>query len=95
MKESIEAQKKIMYIPIVNVGVLYICMYNCLKRRLTDRQTMKIFPYLFGYAVPVGLFWMIMSKTIPSLEWLFGLCTMYLTPLAMSYGLIKYQENEL
>lgn len=95
MKDSIETQKKIMYIPIVNVGVLFLCLYNCLQRRITDKQTMKLFFYVLRYALPVGLLWMCLSKALPSLEWLFGLCTMYLTPLAMSYGLIKYQENEL
>lgn len=92
---STDTQRKFMYIPIVNMLTTASTLFNCICVHPPPKIQLKIFPYLFGYTIPAALFWMILAKLLPSLQGLFSICTMYITPLAMSYGLIKYQEKYL
>ena len=88
-------QKKLVLFPLVNISILFIVLINCFCNRVSIKTWMKVFPYLFGYTIPMGLLWMILAQSLPNLSWLFSFCSMYFTPLTMGCGLIKYQEKHL
>lgn len=92
---SLETQRKLMYIPIVNIANLFILVYNSRCLNIKPKTTFMVFPYLFGYTIPVALFWGLLMYFLPGLRELLYLCSLYTTPLCMSFGILKYEEKYL
>lgn len=91
---STELQRRIMFIPLLNLGNFFIAAYNCRQTSHPVAMNFKLCVRAFCMAVPVSLFWSILSSLLPQLEDLFWLCCIYTAPLSMSYGLIKLKEKE-
>lgn len=90
-----KTQRKIMFYPVINIVNIFICLNNTLTMRTNLKQTMRVFPYLFGYAVLPGILWVLVVGLLPIVAKTIYPLVIYLWPLCMSYGLIKYQEKYL
>lgn len=88
-------QGRIMYVPIMNILTIFFVLYNCLALHPTTRTWVKVYRYLFGYAIPPAIFWMIIAQLFPVLSGICSVATMYITPIFMSYGLIRFQQKYL
>lgn len=92
---STELQRRIMFIPVVNFGNIFIAFLNCTRSPRPVLMGSKVGIRFTCSVLPVCIFWSILSVLFPQLEELFWLCFIYTGPLCMSYGLIKLQEKEL
>ncbi len=90
---STELQRRIMFIPLVNLGNFFIAALNCRKTSRPAAMRFKVMVCAACMAVPVALLWGGLSALFPQLEDLFYLCCIYTAPVCMSYGLIKLQEK--
>lgn len=92
---SINAQEKLIYLPIVNIFTIFIALYNCVCTHTPIRVWTKIYLYLLGYTIPSVVFWAIIAGLFPALSSICTVATMYISPLFMSYGLILFQKKHL
>lgn len=90
---STELQRRIMFIPVVNLGNFFIAVLNCRKTSRPTAMGFKVGVRAVCATLPVALFWGILAALFPQLEDLFYLCCIYTGPICMSYGLIKLQEK--
>lgn len=90
---STELQRRIMFIPVVNLGNFFIALLNCRKTSNPTAMGFKVGIRVVCIFLPVSLFWGVLSALLPQLEDLFYLCCIYTGPVCMSYGLIKLQEK--
>lgn len=89
----ISTQKTMMFIPVVNVFVLYVWLYNAIVKRETIGTILKSFFRCIAFAFPCWLFLSIFSRGSYGLEHFGSLVIMYCVPLVCSYVLIRYQES--
>ena len=90
---STETQRKIMLIPLVNMANIFICLNNNIYMHANTKLVLKSLVYLFCYTLPVGFLWMLICSIVPAMADILYPLMMYVMPLCMSYGLIKYQEK--
>ena len=90
---STETQRKIMFVPIINIMTLAFCLNNTVHVKADMMLVMRIFPYLFGYAGLPGLLWVLFVGFLPTVANIMYPIVMYLWPLCLSYGAIRYQEK--
>lgn len=90
---STELQRRIMFIPVVNLGNFFIAVINCRKTSKPTAMGFKVGVRSICTLFPITFFWGILSALFPPLESLFFLCSIYTGPVCMSYGLIKLQEK--
>ena len=91
---STELQRRIMFIPIVNLGNFFIAVLNCRKTSNPTLMGFKVGFRAVCVCLPVTLLWSALSAVFPQLKDLFYLCSIYIGPVCLSYGLIKLQEKE-
>ena len=89
---STNTQRKVMFLPIINLITLVLCLNNVLYVKAGMNRVMRIFPYLLRYAGLSGLLWVLFSGLFPSVARILFPVVAYLWPLCLSYGAIKYQE---
>lgn len=92
---STTIQKKMAYIPIINILTLWCTLGNIIYLQTPFSIWMKVYKYLLIYMIPSAIFWMLLASLFPSLETVCSLATSYITPLLMSIGLIRFQEKHL
>ena len=92
---STKTQRKIMFFPVINIATIAICLNNARCVRANVTLTMRAFPYLFGYAGVPGLLWVFIVGLLPTVAKTIYPIVVYIWPLCLSYGLIKYQEKYL
>lgn len=92
---STKTQKKIAFIPLINISTLFFTLYNCICLRIPMKDWMKIYLFLLCSVVPSAVFWMVLAKMVPELSPICSILTMYITPLCMSFGLIRFQRKYL
>jgi len=90
---STETQRKIMLIPLVNMANIFICLNNNIYMHANTKLVLKSLVYLFCYTLQVGFLWMLICSIVPTMADILYPLMMYVMPLCMSYGLIKYQEK--
>ena len=90
---SVEIQRKIMFIPVVNLGNFFIAVLNCRKTSNPTAMGFKVGGLALCILFPIAFFWGMLSALLPQLKDLFSLCCIYTAPVCMSYGLIKLQET--
>ncbi|MBR2890733.1 MAG: hypothetical protein IKC09_10715 [Oscillospiraceae bacterium] len=90
---SIETQKKLMYIPLLNIANVFIVFLNLRQSKGSGASLVKIFVYVLGYLIPVWFVFSAAAKVWPDLYPVFSTCLMYCGPLALSWGSIKFQEK--
>ena len=90
---STEMQRRIMFIPLVNLGNFFIAVLNCRKTSKPTAMGFKVGVRALCILFPITFFWGMLSVLLPQLEDVFSLCCIYTAPVCMSYGLIKLQEK--
>lgn len=90
---SIATQKKLLWIPIANVSILYIWVYNAFVMKLRCMDVLKSNLVMFACAIPGAILMMLVSICYPGLEkWMSVICS-YLIPVCLGCGLIRFQES--
>ena len=92
---EVHTQKRLIYIPFVNLFTIFITLINCIFLRTPIRVWIRMFPYLLCYSLPSSLIWAAVAHIFPSLTGICEVATMYFTPMFMSYGLIRFQKKHL
>lgn len=90
---TLEKQKIIMFLPFVNLFGLLIWVNNCFFRPHSAKTTFKGGLWAVGHFLPVITLQFVLERFFPELSSIFGYVSMYLAPLAMDLGLIRYQEK--
>ena len=94
---SLKTQRRNMKIPLLNVANLYLCVYNLNAIPTARKHVFRALGYVFVYTVPAWFLWSALYKAasgrIPLLESVIFFAGIYLIPMLMSYGLIKFQEK--
>lgn len=94
-KISIETQKKMMYIPYINILNMFIWLYNCISLKPPRNCVPKTLTILFVNSLPLLLLQIILSNIWPAVANILTYINAYLIPLLISRGLINYQEDLL
>ena len=92
---SIETQRKLMYIPFLNLLNYFIWFINIVRAKVPTSCWAKGFWSIVVHAIPVWFVCTALGRIIPGIVAIAWICTIYFTPLAMSYGSIKFQEKYL
>lgn len=86
-----------MFIPFVNVLNMFICIYNLHAIPIERKNELKMVAYLLGYSMPIAIGYSFLyrfaSGKLPLIEPLLYVLGIYLIPMIMSYGLIRFQEK--
>ena len=90
---SIATQKKLLWIPIVNISILYIWIYNAFMLKVRCMDVLKSNLVMFACAIPGAILMLLVSNYYPALEELMSVICSYLIPLCLGYGLIRFQES--
>lgn len=90
---STEVQRRIMLIPVLNLGNFFIAVLNCRKASRPNAMGLKVGICTFCIFLPIAFLGGMLSALFPQLENVFYLSTIYIGPVCMSYGLIKLQEK--
>ena len=90
---SIDAQRRIMFIPFVNVANLFIWLYNSRNAYNTVNTLPRTLLILFSSTLPLEIISIIVSNLSPTIGDVLGCLNVYLGPLVASYRFIKYQEE--
>lgn len=90
---STEAQRRIMFIPLVNFCNFFIAVLNCRKAANPTNLGFKVGVCTVCILLPITFLSSVLTAKFPQLEDLFFLGTIYVGPLCLSYGLIKLQER--
>lgn len=91
---STNVQKKIMYIPFVNITNFFVAVHNCGKAQNPGKMKLRCFGFALCSLIPFTFLCSILSRLFPVLEDFFFLFAIYTGPLIMSYGLIRIQEKK-
>ena len=88
-----EVQRRIMFIPVLNLCNFFIAVLNCRKASNPTAMGFKVGIRTFCILLPITFLGGILSSLFPQLENFFFLCSIYIGPVCMSHGLIKLQEK--
>lgn len=90
---SVETQKIIMFIPIINICMPLLWLNNCYYWSYSTITGLKGAFYSALYAIVVILVLRALSWAFPSIFNLLQYLAMYLGPLAMGIGLVRFQDK--
>lgn len=88
---GLDIQRKIKFIPYINMAILFIYLYNAFLCKPPVTLQLKTFGVIFGgILLAVPFYWLF--SLVPMLAF-FGLLLSYLLPLLGGIWLIKMQEE--
>lgn len=90
---SLKAQKIIQYIPILNMSILGIWLYNTLVLRIPNRIVWRSYPIIFGISIPLSLLNIIFCDLFPAAATSLAFLFHYLVGFLLCRGLIRFQEK--
>ena len=90
-----QTQRKIVFIPLINIMIIGLCLNNMLYVKADNKPTSCIFPYILRYAGLPGMVWLLLVGFLPTVAKMIYPIVMYIWPLCLGFGLIKYQEKHL
>ena len=90
---STAIQRRLMFIPIVNLGNFFIAVLNCRKTSRPTTMGFRVGVCTVCCAFPIAFLCGILSALFPQLKDLFSLCCIYTAPVCISFGLIRLQEK--
>lgn len=95
MKISISTQKKIMWIPIINIFSIYIWLYNyiCYPNK-SAKLWWGAIGYTLAHMIPAIIISVVLTYWFSEASVL-HMITIYLCPLSMSYALVHWQEKNM
>lgn len=88
-----EVQRRIMFIPVLNLCNFFLAVLNCRKTSKPTVMGVSVGICAFCIVLPISLLSGILSTLFPQFENIFFLITIYIGPVCMSHGLIKLQEK--
>ena len=95
---SLRTQKIIMFIPVINIFVLFIWLYNYSKFPSNSKIFIKSLLYVFAVFIPMGIIHSILFNILSEYKiatTILNFIVIYYIPLAVGYVLIKYQEKTI
>ena len=92
---SIETQKKLMYIPYLNVLNYFIWYINIVRAKVPTSCCTKGFWSIIAHALPIWFVITAVGRLLPGLSILFGFCAMYFPCVAMSVAVINFHKKYL
>ena len=92
---SINTQKKIMWIPLVNFVNILMFPFNLRGIRIGSRAWWMAFAYFFGFGLGFFSLSVLLEPILLPASVITTVYADYLFPLVMSYGLIHYQKKYL
>lgn len=90
---STAVQRRIMFIPIVNVANLFIWLYNARYMYRSVTTVPKTLWILISSLLPYSILYTVFSDNSPLLAEILPYIGSYFCPLIMGYHLIRYQEK--
>lgn len=90
---STELQRRIMFIPMINLGNFLIAVLNCRKTSKPTAMGFRVGIRALCIVLPISLLGGMLSALFPQFENIFFLIAIYIGPVCMSHGLIKLQEK--
>lgn len=95
MIKTIQLQKRLMFIPYVNIFNLFIWLYTCIQYFKVWEVLSKTAFILVSTFLPAFVFQFIVSDYFPLLANALSYIVAYVGPTVMSYRLILLQEKLL
>ena len=92
---SSDTQKKLIFLPIINVLPFFIAIYNMIALNEGPRVLFKLYGYILIYSILPGIVGIILCQMLSQLLMPIYLCLLYVIPLLTSIGVIKFQEKHL
>ena len=92
---SAKTQRKLMFIPLVNVLNFFIALHNAGKSPDPRKMRFQICVTVVCCLLPFTFLCSLLMRVFPSAEDIISLCAIYLGPIILSYGCINVQEKEL
>lgn len=93
---SIRFQEKIMFIPIINLGIPFIWLYNYIRTQTEYRVFAKSLIVFFAAFIPLEIMNMIVCKALTQFEIIQDIVNgimQYLISVSFGFALIKYQKK--
>ncbi len=90
---TIKFQKKFLFVPIVNVVLIFFFDYNCAKANLSKDKRKKSNLYFLAYTFTPALLYAILIHLFPTLSNLIVVLGIYLIPIIAGSGFIRFQEK--
>ena len=89
---NIKTQKRLLYIPIINISLLFIWIYNSSKINIKPIQFLKSLGFILKSIVVYSLY-LIFIYFFPNLSRLGIWITIYIIAIIIGKHLIKYQSK--
>ena len=90
---SIETQKKLMFLPWLNILNLFIWSYNFLCMKYPFSVACKSIALFLGCSLPLFLLEVALTYIFPSSKLVISFIGSYLVPLCTSFAFIRMQEK--
>ena len=90
---SINTQKKIMWIPLVNFVNILMFPFSLRGLRIGSRAWWMLFVYFIGSFAAGFVFLDLVVSLLPANSPIIAFCNLYSIPFCINYGIIKYQEK--
>ena len=88
---SINTQKRLLFIPYLNISILFLWLYNCICIKNKVSRVSKTLWILFSTAIPLCGLQIIVSSCYSSVGDVLEYINAYIIPLIIGYRLIRYQ----
>ena len=88
---SVKSQKTILFIPVVNVSLLFIFIYNCIVFNVRKMLFLKAFFTMVSFAFMFMTVGTIIKNALNIDAGIWGLVVMYIVPLILGSTSIYFQ----
>ncbi len=90
---SLDTQKKLMFLPFINLFNLFIYLYNCTCVDIPIGKTLKGGFWALVSVLPIMTIQFVLYTYVPAVGNITGYMVMYFGPMLMSFVLIRYQDS--
>ena len=90
---NLEKQKFLMFIPVLNLLHPLFWMNNCYYFSYSEKTFWSGFLYGYLHCLPLSILQFLLSQFVPSIAEFTGYAFMYLSPLSLGYGLVRFQDK--
>mgnify|MGYP003308138244 CR=1 FL=1 len=88
---SINTQKRLLYIPYLNISILFIWLYNCVVTKDAASRVPKTLWIIFSSALPLSILQIIVVSYCPFTGNILAIINAYIIPLVIGHRLIQFQ----
>lgn len=90
---SIDLHKKLMWIPLVNAVALVVFPFTIRGVKIGERAWWMLFAYYIGFYFAGIVLFRLITMPFPQDSVIVSVCSLYLFPLFINFGLLKYREK--